>query len=497
MKEHSRSLKVLIVAGLLMLAGHVLSEPAFSESKTATIPAKLAIVPVKVQAIMTVEMKTSEDKNISSKLPALLSSTTEKLIQGKGTFLKVVSIGDQALPSSASIAEIAQAGRDVEADIVLDGRILEFEGKIDYGFRASLTEHMVVELVIYETATGKRLWYGRETVDKARNVPLNSWSDEMVEKKYISMAAEETLPAALTVLMAKIGTDMAEYKPSVAEKVSVAATDFTSDVDRVPRTAKEMKKNAYAVVVGIENYRDLPAAEFTVRDAKMMKEYLIRVLGFPQENIITLINERATRGDIEGYIGTWLKNSVEHNSSVFVYYAGHGAPNPVTGEPYLIPYDGNPAFLEASAIPLKKIYEMLAGLDVKEILVVMDSCFSGGGGRSVMAKGGRPIAVSVENPLLASNNIIVMSASKGTEISSSYPEKRHGLFTYFLLKGLQGDADITGDKTINVEKLYNYITPKVKKIARDNNRDQTPMLTPDLEMLGNRARQPIANVGNR
>lgn len=495
MKKRSRSLQIVIAAGFILLAGHVLSVPAFSASKTAAIPAKLAVVPVKVQPIMNVEMKTSDDKNISSKLPALLSATMEKSIQGKGTFLKVVAISDRALPSSASIAELAQAGRDVEADIVLEGRVLEFEGKIDYGFKTSLKEHMLVELVIYETATGKRLWHGRETVDKERNAPLNAWSDEMVEKKYITMAAEETLPAVLEALLTKIGVDMADYKPSVAEKVAVAAADFTSDVDRVPRFSTAIKQNSFAVVIGIEAYRDLAAAEFTVRDAKMMKEYLVRVLGFPQENVITLLNERATRGDIEGYIGTWLKNSVEKNSSVFVYYAGHGAPNPVTGEPYIIPYDGNPAFLEASAIPLKKVYEMLAGLDVKEILVVMDSCFSGGGGRSVMAKGGRPIAVSVENPLLVSKNIIVMSASKGTEISSSYPEKRHGLFTYFLLKGLQGEADITGDKTINVEKLYNYITPKVKKVARDNNREQTPMITPDLEMLGNRARQPIANVG--
>jgi uncharacterized caspase-like protein len=161
---------------------------------------------------------------------------------------------------------------------------------------------------------------------------------------------------------------------------------------------------------------------------------------------------------------------------------------------FLIPYDGNPAFLEASAVPLKRLYQMLAELEAKDVLLIMDSCFSGSGGRSVMAKGGRPIAISVENPMLASKNIVVLSASKGTEISSSYAEKRHGLFTYFLLKGLQGEADLTGDKTINIEKLYNYVTPQVKKVARENNREQTPTVTPDIDMLGARARQPIATL---
>jgi uncharacterized caspase-like protein len=190
-----------------------------------------------------------------------------------------------------------------------------------------------------------------------------------------------------------------------------------------------------------------------------------------------------------------LKNSVDRNSFVFIYYAGHGAPNPLTGEPFLIPYDGNPAHLEASALPLRKLYQALADLPAKEVLVVMDACFSGGGGRSVMAKGGRPIAISVENPLLASNKLIVLSASKGTEISSSYPEKKHGLFTYFFLKGLQGAADITGDKTINIEKLYTYVMQNVKRIARQSDREQTPVISPDIDAIGMRGRTTLVDMG--
>ena len=78
------------------------------------------------------------------------------------------------------------------------------------------------------------------------------------------------------------------------------------------------------MVVGIEAYRDLPQAEFTVRDAKITKEYLIRVIGFPEENIAALLNERATEGDIKGYIGTWLKSNVDRDSSVFIFLQGMG-----------------------------------------------------------------------------------------------------------------------------------------------------------------------------
>jgi len=447
-----------------------------------------------VSSNANIELRAIDQKNIALKFPRILTKEIEKYIREKRFFSKVVSIREQDLPSSASISEIAQAGRDIEADVVLESKILEFDGKIDYGFRTSLREYMVVELVLYETNTGLRLWHGRESVNLERYVPINSWSDEMVEDKYIVIAEKEILPGILAVLLPKMYEDMAGYKPPTTDKLVAAAADFVADVDRVPRFVTEVKNNAFAVVIGIEAYRDLPLAEYTVRDAKIMKEYLVRVMGFPPENIVTLLNERATKGDIEGYIGTWLKNNVERNSIVFVYYAGHGAPNHVTGEAFIIPFDCNPTFLEASAIPLKKLYQMLAELQAKDILVVMDSCFSGAGGRSVMAKGGRPIAVSIENPFLATKNIIVLSAAKGTEISSSYPEKRHGLFTYFLLKGLQGEADFNGDTTVSLGELYNYITPNVKKIARESNREQTPLLMPDLEMIGNRTSLPICRV---
>lgn len=487
-----RNYTVLILIVFILLIEHLKIDAASSISNS--IPANLAIAPLKVSSNANIELRAINQKNIALKFPGILSKEIEKHIREKRFFSKVVSISEQVLPSSASISEIAQAGRDIKADVVLESKILEFDGKIDYGFRTSLREYMVVELVLYETNTGLRLWHGRESVNLERYVPINSWSDEMVENKYIAIAEKEILPAILAVLLPKLHEDMAGYKPPATDKLVAAAAEFVADVDRVPRSLTEVKNNAYAVIIGIEAYRDLPIAEFTVRDAKIMKEYLVRVMGFPPENIVTLLNERATKGDIEGYIGTWLKNNVERNSLVFIFYAGHGAPNPITGEAFIIPFDGNPAFLEASAIPLKKLFQMLNGLQAKDVLMVMDSCFSGAGGRSVMAKGGRPIAVSIENPFLATNNIVMLSAAKGTEISSSYPEKRHGLFTYFLLKGLQGEADINGDTTISLEELYNYITPNVKNIARENNREQTPLIMPDFEMMGNRANLPLCRV---
>lgn len=459
----------------------------------SSIPAKIATVPVQISAANIV-LPSSSQKNISAKIAAPLAKSIEAYIKETGIFSEVIAIKEDALPFAPSISELAQAGREVGADLVLWAKIIEFDGELKYGFRPSLIQHMAVELIIYETATGARLWHKKEVIDLERNEPFTTWPEAKIEDRYMVMAVDEVLPANLALLIPKLHEDMASYKPPAADKVAAATAEFTIDVDRVPRVGAEVKKNAFAVVIGIENYRDVPQAEFTVRDAKIMKEYLIRVMGFPEENIVTLLNERATKGDIEGYINAWLKRNVEKDSAVFIYYAGHGAPNPVTGEAFIIPYDGNPAFPEATGIPLKNFYEILAGLQVKDIFVVMDSCFSGGGGRSVMAKGGRPMAISVENPALASKNMVVMTAATGAEISSSYPEKRHGLFTYFFLKGLQGEADFNGDKTVSLGELYNYLAPQVKKIARDKNMEQTPVLLPGIDLLGNKASLPLGRV---
>ena len=103
-------------------------------------------------------------------------------------------------------------------------------------------------------------------------------------------------------------------------------------------------------------------------------------MGYPEENVITLINEQATKSDFEKYIEEWLPKNIESNSSVFIYYSGHGAPNTKTGDAFLVPYDGDPNFIEKTGYLLKKLLRYSLKLQAKEVIVALDSCFSGAGG---------------------------------------------------------------------------------------------------------------------
>jgi hypothetical protein len=274
-------------------------------------------------------------------------------------------------------------------------------------------------------------------------------------------------------------------QPQVAAVPVPPAPAIQSDVDRVPTAKTASKKHAYAVVIGIEQYREkLPKAEFADRDAKLVGEYLTKVLGYPEENVIVRTNDRATRTDLVKYFEEWLRNNVERDGSVFVYYSGHGAPNTKTGEAYFVPYDGDPSFVESTAYPVKQLYAALDKLPAKDITVVLDSCFSGAGGRSVLAKGARPMGLSIENATLASGKTVVLAASGGDQISNSFEEKGHGLLTYYFLKGLQGEGDANKDGAIEMAELYDYVKPNVQRVARKQyNNEQTPQLLASPDVL--------------
>ena len=254
--------------------------------------------------------------------------------------------------------------------------------------------------------------------------------------------------------------------------------ELMSDVDNLPQVQASPRKSACAIVIGIEKYRQaLPTADYAKRDAQTVTEYLSRVMGYPAENIVTLFNDRAAKSDMEKYFAKWLANNVETDSSVFIYYSGHGAPDPKTGDAFLVPYDGDPSFIEQTCYPLARLYAELEKLPAKEIVVVLDSCFSGAGGRSVLATGARPLVMNPNKYPVRSDRIAVLSASSGSQISSTYEENGHGLFTYFLLKGIkEGNADL--------RNLYCYLKPQVEHIARKiYNNEQTPGLIAPKELL--------------
>jgi hypothetical protein len=247
-----------------------------------------------------------------------------------------------------------------------------------------------------------------------------------------------------------------------------------SDIDEIPVITAEPRKSDFAVVIGIENYRSLPKSDYSGNDAALVTAYL-KALGFPERNIDFISDARATKTDMEKSLEAWLPNQARKESTIFVYYSGHGAPEPATGEAYIVPYDGDPNYLTVTGYPLKRLYAQLGRLEAKEIIVVLDSCFSGSGGRSVLAKGARPLVMMAATETLPSN-MAVLTATQGSQISTSSPEKGHGVFTYYFLKALK-------DGKRDLSEIYDTIKPQVEDAAKRLNVRQSPGLDPGAERI--------------
>jgi len=381
-----------------------------------------------------------------------------------------------------------------DAEVVIVPKVEHFSLRMPpAGFSKEAVAKISLGITVYDVK-GQFIWEYTATSPEVKGGRTFIRTSDMLEvtgaaaAKAVAIALQQTVKAmdsSRKTMLASVSKGELEGKiVSTPNEEQVQNDVVVSDVDVPPTMMAKLNKNAYAIVIGIEEYRQkLPKAEFAVQDAKIIARYLNRTMGYPEENIITLINDRALKSDFAKYFERWLSNNVEPGGTVFVYYSGHGAPNPKTGDAYLVPYDGDPSFIAETGYPLKRMYDVLSKLPAKEIIVVLDSCFSGAGGRSVLAKGSRPLVMNLQTGTIIPRNMTVVTASSGSQVSSTYDKKGHGLFTYFLLKGIKSENVFNSDGSIQMETLFSYIKPRVESIARKlYNNEQTPQLMGALKI---------------
>ena len=255
----------------------------------------------------------------------------------------------------------------------------------------------------------------------------------------------------------------------------------------VPEELKNMRpaaaenRHAVAVVIGNRDYKnkDIPPVNYAIDDARQVREILIKTFGYREGNIIFETN--ATKGTLENIFGTEATprgKLAEYirpgETDIFIYYSGHGAPSLDTHKGYILPVDSDPNNVVIGGYSLDILYRNLAALPFHSLTVLTDACFSG----AALFKKSSPVGIIVENPLVAMRNSTIINSSTGTELSSWYPEKGHGLFTYFFLLGLTGKADANGDGKITVGELSDYLEENVPYMVRKlfQGRKQTPTI---------------------
>jgi len=258
-------------------------------------------------------------------------------------------------------------------------------------------------------------------------------------------------------------------------------------------TGKPAGKYDVAVVIGNSTYftTGTPNVDFALQDAQAMKQYLIKAFGYDSANIIYVENASLAKmselfGTSDNYQGKLYKWVKPGQSKIFIYYVGHGAPDQHTGEGYFVPVDANPQYISTSGYKLSTFYENLSRIPAAKKTVVIDACFSGSSANGQLLKGVSGLTARLKSESKASVAADLLLTSAGMDqVSSWYPEKGHSLFTYFFLKGIQGDADTNKDGRITMGEMKTWLNNQVPYMARrlTGNEQQPVMIGNDEDNL--------------
>lgn len=264
------------------------------------------------------------------------------------------------------------------------------------------------------------------------------------------------------------------------EKLFIIGQSFNSDISDIdvdiPVTSIS-QPNTYAMIVAEENYRNETSVPYAINDGTLFMEYCIKTLGIPENNII--FKKDITKSEFN-YNLRRLKNLVNQKNNhdevkIIFYYAGHGIPGKANdfgedenNKAYLLFSDGYVNDAE-SGIRLNDLYYTIADFNAQSVSVFLDACFSGNTRNGEMTNEARgPVIIIDEDEL--PNRMVVFAAAKDDESAFSYPEKQHGIFTYFLLKKLK---ESSGE--VSYGELSKYINREVNNTSFQlRNKEQTP-----------------------
>jgi hypothetical protein len=256
-----------------------------------------------------------------------------------------------------------------------------------------------------------------------------------------------------------------------------------ADVDIPPKT-KTKNPNGIAIVIGVENYQYVSDATYAYNDAEVFREYLAETMGFSKAKVKIITNSQASLAEFNKLLtpNGWLARNIDPGKSeIVIYFSGHGIPDPITKITGLLPFDVDPNY--SIGFHLSQLYETLGGFNTKSVTVFLDACFTGENRERKMLLADVRGIVVVPMEKSIPNNLTVLSAASGGQFSGALKEKEHGLFTYYVLKGLGGDADSDKDKKLTMGELGEYVHGKVKERAAIEGREQTPELQGDLSQV--------------
>ncbi|MDB9872602.1 caspase family protein [Alphaproteobacteria bacterium] len=391
--------------------------------------------------------------------------------------------------STISSAELDASKREAETErqkrIELERKLAALEGKQKQEQQRVDTDTRVPLLEIISIKTkGKR---GTITGIARDNIEV---AEVTVDGKPVSLSRNGNfkystyVPAIGKELKVQV-TDIAGLTSSkiIVLKADRTIADSSISFDSLNPLGKRVKtnSNALALIVGVSSYKNTKAkAMYADNDALVFKDYATEKLGISENRIKVLVNDGADERDILLSVKEWLRRSAKPNKSdIYVFFAGHGLASQDGKNMYLLPHDGSPRLLDDTAILRDRLFADLKATNPKSVTVFLDTCYSGETRNEEMLIAGRPIVIKAKEQSIP-NGFTLFSAASNEQISRPLEEAKHGMFSYFLMKGMEGDADTNSDNKITAQELHNYVK---ENVTQQSSGSQTPELQGDKDRV--------------
>ena len=231
----------------------------------------------------------------------------------------------------------------------------------------------------------------------------------------------------------------------------------------------------WAIIIGISKYKDERLRlKYAHRDAEELYNLITKPSGggFEKEHIFKLIDEKATRDNINKALRSFLKKPAK-DDLVLIYFACHGSydldrPNNV----YLLPYDTDPDDIASTAVPMREIDASLGdNLLSEKVVIIADACHSASIGKGIGRRSSSITSTAVVNRYLENvsksrGGIALLTSAQSNEVAFENEKwgEGHGAFTYYLLEGMRGNADVAPqDGIVTVGELFEYVRENVKR----------------------------------
>jgi hypothetical protein len=421
-----------------------------------------------------------------SQQPAMAVNLPVKLMEGQNTLVVTAAEADGTMHQEMRTVYLEKA-----VPLAVDVRYPED--------RSRVTDEASVVAAVARSSKG----VSRITV--ALNGSEVHRQDERSPQRSVAVSAPLTLrdgPNAIVITaLEPDGTARQEIRTVFLERPKPAAPAAASAPAPPPPSTQ------WAVIIGVGGYEStaVPKLRYPVADADAVYQTLIASGGFKKENILLLTDKterKPTLRNIKWALGTFLARSAHKNDLVVIYFAGHGASEVDQRgverdglSKYLVPVDADPDDLYSTALPMDEMQNVLARIEAERVTVFLDACYSGAaGGRTFASTKTRTVNVDdiFLERLTRSKGRAIVTASRPSELSVELPELGHGIFTYYLVRGLEGYADLNRDGIVSLQELYEYLTQEVSRKSRAVGGNQHPMLKGELE-----GALPLTKAGKR